>query len=187
MKATSLLEAQHRTVEALFEKLECGQGDRAATLVELARNLAAHMAVEQELFYPAIKHIDVELVDGSYEEHALGELALRRLLSTSPADPTFKARVTALKELILRHVSEEEEELFPQVEEAVGDETLVPLAKRLKARFEEVYETGFDATSKSALRTSADVARETLAKRATKNRPTPVGAPDTHTLSHNRG
>ncbi len=168
MKATSLLEAQHRTVEALFEKLECGQGDRATTLVELARNLVAHMVVEQEIFYPAIKQTDEELVNESYEEHALGELALRRLLSTSPAEPTFKARVSALKELIAHHVSEEEEELFPQVEESVADETLTQLTKQMKARFDEVYETGFDVTPKSTLRTSADVARKALAKQATK-------------------
>lgn len=169
MKATSLLEAQHRTVEALFEKLECGQGDRAATLVELARNLVAHMVVEQEIFYPAVKQIDEELVNESYEEHALGELALRRLLSTSPAEPTFKARVTALKALIEHHVSEEEEELFPQVEEAVGDATSTQLTKLMKARFEEVYELGYEEfTPKSALRTSADVAQKTLAKRAAK-------------------
>jgi hemerythrin superfamily protein len=167
MKATALLEAQHRTVEALFEKLECGQGDRAATLVELARNLVAHMVVEQEIFYPAIKQIDEELVNESYEEHALGELALRRVLATSPVEPTFKARVTALKELIEHHVSEEEEELFPQVEEAIDDATSTRLAKLMKARFGQVYETGIEEVMpKSTLRTSADAAQKTLAKMA---------------------
>lgn len=167
MKATSLLEAQHRTVEALFEKLECGQGDRAATLVELAKNLLAHMVVEQEIFYPAIKHIDEKLVNESYEEHALGELALGRLLATSPAEATFVARVTALKELIEHHVNEEEEELFPQVEEAVGDATLTQLAKLMKARFGQVYETGLeDVMPRSALRTSADAAQKALATEA---------------------
>src|SRR4051812_45354247 len=110
MKATSLLESQHRHVEALFEKLECGQGAPAVTLETLANYLAAHMAIEQEIFYPAVKAVDVQRVDESYEEHALGELALKRLLGTRSDEPAFKARVTALKELTLQHLLEEEEE-----------------------------------------------------------------------------
>jgi hypothetical protein len=47
MKATSLLEKQHRKLEAIFKKLESGRGDAPALLRELADDLAAHMAIEQ--------------------------------------------------------------------------------------------------------------------------------------------
>jgi iron-sulfur cluster repair protein YtfE (RIC family) len=166
MKATSLLESQHRNIEALFEKLECRQGSVAATLETLANHLVAHMAIEQEIFYPAIKALDVERVNESYEEHALGELALKRLLGTNSQEPTFKARFTALKELTLQHLLEEEEELFPQVEEALSEDALLQLGKTMKARFEQVFESGFEAAMpKSVAHTSADVARLALAQR----------------------
>src|SRR5688572_25140478 len=105
MKATSLLETQHRKVEALFKKLEGGRSEREPLLEDLANNLAAHMAIEQEIFYPAIKEVDEELVHESFEEHSLAELALKRLF-VAPDDEAFKARLTALKELIEHHVSE---------------------------------------------------------------------------------
>jgi hemerythrin superfamily protein len=169
MKATSLLESQHRNIEALFEKLECGQGTASATLEVLANHLVAHMAIEQEIFYPAIKALDVDRVNESYEEHALGELALKRLLATNNQDPTFKARVTALKELALQHLLEEEEELFPQVEEALSEDALLQLGRTMRARFEQVFESGFEAaTPKSVAHTSADVARLALAQRGEK-------------------
>ena len=71
MKATALLENQHRKVEALFKKLEGGRSNPATVLTELANSLVAHMAIEQNIFYPAAKEIDDELINESYEEHAL--------------------------------------------------------------------------------------------------------------------
>ena len=118
MNATSLLQAQHRKVEALFKKLEGGRSDPAPLLEELANSLAAHMAIEQDIFYPAIKEADADLINEAFEEHAVAELALKRLLATDPEAEEFQARVTTLKELIEHHVEEEEEELFPKVEKA---------------------------------------------------------------------
>ena len=51
MKATSLLEKQHRKVESLFKKLS-GKSASTELVEELASNLAAHMAIEQDIFYP---------------------------------------------------------------------------------------------------------------------------------------
>ena len=169
MNATSLLEKQHRTVEALFKKLEGGRSDPGPVLEELANSLAAHMAIEQEIFYPAIREVDSDLVNESYEEHSLAEVALKRLLATDPEDEMFPARVTALKELIQHHVEEEEQELFPEVEKALGEDTLASLGKPMKKMFDEVFAAGFEAAvPRGMAKTSADVSHRKLAKRATK-------------------
>jgi len=169
MNATSLLEDQHRVIEALLAQLESFSGHPAAILGALANNLGAHMAIEQDLFYPAIAAVDEELIHESYEEHALVEVALKRLMITDPTEPAFKARVSALKELLAHHVMEEEEQLFPQVEEAISEELLQTLGKAMKARFREALETGCDAvTPKGVTKTSADLAQKALAKRAAK-------------------
>jgi hemerythrin-like domain-containing protein len=166
MKATSLLEDQHRKVEALFEKLESGGAD-GAVLEELANSLAAHMAIEQDIFYPAIKEVDSDLVNESFEEHSIAEVALKRLLATDSDDDSFDARVTALKELIEHHVEEEEEELFPAVEKALSAETLEKLGKVMSRRFEEVVAAGFEsAVPQGFNKTSADVAIDRIAKSA---------------------
>lgn len=166
MNATSLLKTQHRKVEALFKKLESGRSDRQAVLAELANSLAAHMAIEHEFFYPAVKEVDEDLINESFEEHSLAEVALKRLLATDEEDEAFDARVTALKELIEHHVKEEEEELFPKAEKALEDATLANLGKAMKPRFEEVFENGFEATvPKGMSKTSADVDKKKAAKK----------------------
>jgi len=169
MNATSLLEGQHRVIEALIAQLESFSGHPAAILDALANNLGAHMAIEQDLFYPAIRAVDEELINESYEEHALVELALKRLMMSDPREPAFKARVTALKDVLAHHVMEEEEQLFPQVEEAVSEALLNQLGKAMKTRFLQAYETGFAAvTPKGISKTSADIAQKAFAKRAAK-------------------
>jgi hemerythrin-like domain-containing protein len=168
MKATSLLESQHRKVEALFKKLEGGRSDSATVLEELANSLAAHMAIEQEIFYPGVKEVEPDLINESYEEHAVAELALKRLLMTDAEEEAFAARVTTLKELIEHHVEEEENELFPKVEKAMDEEALAELGKTMKARFNEVFEAGFAATvPKGMAKTSADVSKKEAMRRKT--------------------
>ena len=166
MKATELLESQHRKVEALFKKLEAARSEPAPLLEELAGSLAAHMAIEQEIFYPRVKETDADLVNESLEEHSVAELALKRLLATDPEDEAFGARVTALKELIQHHVEEEEQELFPKIEKAIDEDTLASMGKDMKRRFDEVFQEGFAASvPRGMAKTSADVQKKKSAKR----------------------
>ena len=160
MEATQLLSKQHRKVESLFRKLERKNPDAETLLTDLANDLAAHMAIEQEIFYPAVRNVDESLLLESYEEHALAEVALKRLLATDPQDDAFKARVTALKELIQHHVKEEEEELFPQVQKKLDEESLNELGKRMRKRFDEVVEAGFEAAvPRGFAKTSSDLSK----------------------------
>jgi hemerythrin superfamily protein len=166
MNATALLKNQHRKVEALFKKLESGRSDKATVLEELADSLAAHMAIEHEFLYPAAKDVDDEMVNESFEEHSLAEVALKRLIATDFEDEAFDARVTALKELIEHHVEEEEEQLFPKLEKAIDEDTLSSMGKAMKQRFDEVFEQGFAAAvPRGMAKTSADVQKKKSTKR----------------------
>ena len=122
MKATILLEKQHRKVEALFKALETNRSKAQETVEELATNLAAHAAIEEEIFYPAVKKADKEMVLESYEEHQLMAFALRRMVGTEPEDDSFPAKVKALKDVVEHHVREEERRLLPEAAQAFGDE-----------------------------------------------------------------
>jgi hemerythrin-like domain-containing protein len=142
MKATELLKHQHQEVKAIFKALENKEGNARAHLEKLANSLSAHMVIEQELFYPAVFEADEDLVLESYEEHAVARFALKRLLKTSPSDQTFIARVTTLKELIEHHVEEEEDDLFPKAEKALGDSS-AELCQKMKTLFAKTEEIGF--------------------------------------------
>lgn len=140
--ATGLLEQQHAEVKALFAQLEQGVADPRPLLTELAHERAAHMVIEQEIFYPAVLSASPALVREGYEEHAIARFALKRLMSTQPSDPSFAARVTALRELVEHHVGEEEDDLFPVAERALGDGSARVRAE-MKALFEQKRALGF--------------------------------------------
>src|SRR5678816_3157745 len=123
--ATKLLEGQHREVETLFKRLESAEVDEKRALVdELARKLVGHSAIEKEIFYKELLADDEDGIREAYEEHALVEGLLYRIVNTAVTDPTFPAKVTVLQELIEHHVEEEEDELFKKAKADLGDERL---------------------------------------------------------------
>lgn len=156
MKATKLLESQHREVERIFKTIESGKGDPSELLEQLADALVAHMAIEQQLFYPAAQSADADLILEAFEEHAMAEVGLKRLLAADPFDPSFKAKVSVLKEMIQHHVQEEEKELFPKVEKKLGAQ-LEKLGEEMQTMYAEALEEGHEATlTKHAPKTSVD-------------------------------
>lgn len=158
MKATSLLEKQHRKIQSALKRLEAGKSDPGPLLMEIANDIAAHMTIEQEIFYPAVLDLDETLVLESFEEHAIIELALKRLLATGPADPTFRAKAAVFTELLGNHIDVEEHALFPNAEIALGQERLESLGKDMKKSFDVALERGFQAALPKGSRTSADAA-----------------------------
>src|SRR5262249_38067885 len=120
-------------------------------LVEaLADLVTAHTTIEERLFYPTVRRAlpdeqDVDLVLESFEAHAIANVALQRLLSTSIDDEAFRARVAMLKELIFRHIDSEEADLFPEIERALNPETLAALGLQMRVLFDESLGAGHRA------------------------------------------
>jgi hemerythrin-like domain-containing protein len=117
MDATKILEADHRSVEALFAKIEKGKGaDRTPFIEELATSLRGHMELEETVLYPAMKPVTGdEPVEEGFTEHKLARDALDAMLSLAPDEPGFGAALDALKAGIEHHVKEEETEVFPKL------------------------------------------------------------------------
>ena len=165
MKATKLLEAQHREFESIFARLSAPRGEAEPLVRDLANKLAAHLTIEQELFYPAVRDVNETVIFQSYEEHALAELALKRLVATAPDDETFQAKVTALRELLEHHVDEEEHELFPDVEDAFDGLRLEQLGRQMKALYDEIVGGGYQAVVHKGDSTSADIAERRVLRK----------------------
>jgi hypothetical protein len=107
--------------------------------------LAAHMAIEQQLFYPAVRELDPELVDESYEEHAIAELELKRCLDALRRPEGLRIRVQVLRELIEQHMYVEETELFPAVARAMDQQAMDALGDEMVLVFDEMHKRGFGA------------------------------------------
>jgi hemerythrin superfamily protein len=58
MDPTKLLEADHRQVEELFDRIQKADGTERSPLIgELRTALDAHMRLEEEVIYPAMKPV----------------------------------------------------------------------------------------------------------------------------------
>jgi hemerythrin-like domain-containing protein len=149
MSVTSYLMEQHRAIDALFGRLErATDGDQRALLVrQLADQLAAHMVIEEDLFYPAARDAidDAEEIEESVEEHELARVALRRVVdSLAPGGDAFAVRLRVLRQLVEQHVDHEESALFPAVEGAIDGDIKENLLAQLRVLHGNAMEAGFE-------------------------------------------
>jgi hemerythrin superfamily protein len=129
MNAITLLKNDHKTVEDLFKRFE-KLGPRAVkskedVVARIVRELSVHAAIEEMLFYPAIRQAvdDGEIDDmvlESLEEHHIVKWVLSELDGMSAENERFDAKVTVLMENVRHHVEDEENDLFPQVSKLLG-------------------------------------------------------------------
>jgi hypothetical protein len=143
MKATDLLKRQHREVRALFKKVHSADDPRMRRrlMTEIASSLQGHTAIEEEIFYPAVRSLETrkaeEMILEAFEEHHVVKLVLAELPRVNPEDERFEAKMTVLSELVEHHVEEEEKEMF-KLAQKLGKDELDDLGERMEARFEAV-------------------------------------------------
>jgi hypothetical protein len=141
MNAIELLKMQHEQVKTALEKMSEGEIDEDEVRL-LADELVAHMVIEEHVFYPRIRELKKDLVQESFEEHAVARFELARAMVSRGEDR--KTRLTVLKELIEHHVEEEEEEMFPKVEKQISAQELEALGVRMEAMFDKAVEAGIE-------------------------------------------
>jgi hemerythrin superfamily protein len=138
-----LLTSQHREVDELLEKLEQGNGDRAALFIELADKLAAHAAAEEKVFYPSVMTDETsEMLHESVEEHLAVKRVLADLITMKVDDDEFQAKLSVLKEQVSHHAHEEEEgKLFPQLRAAMSPDERAALGNEYLVAFETLMQS----------------------------------------------
>ena len=109
---------------------------------DICLELSVHTAIEEELFYPAIKDtVEEEIYDEAYVEHDGAKVLIAEILAGSPDDDFYDAKVKVLSEMIKHHVKEEEQRggMFAQAKDD-GDVDLVALGSAMQARKNELAE-----------------------------------------------
>lgn len=146
MEATSLLKKDHKAVKKLFKEYE-KTGDRAfekkkAIFGKVRTELEIHSAIEEEIFYPAVKRARSEeakdTVREAVEEHSVVKFLLEQLSNMDPEEEQFDAKFEVLRENVEHHADEEEDEMFPQARKHLSDSQLEELGARMEARKESL-------------------------------------------------
>lgn len=138
MDVFTLLKRDHKEVKQLFEKIENSTSRavklREKTLQQLAQELEMHTSLEEEIVYPRFKEIASlkDTILEAYEEHHVATQLLQEITDMSADEEQWKAKVTVLKEMIEHHVKEEEKELFPKAQKALGKDESEALGKRIE-------------------------------------------------------
>ena len=137
--ALQLLQADHRTVDLLFSRLEAASGDDLADLAgEIVRELSVHAAIEEQVLYPALREAlpdGDQLADHGIEEHQEMKELLASVDGKSPEDADVRQTFTRLKKALSEHVEEEEQKIFLKLRAAVDADRLAKMGSAIeKAR-----------------------------------------------------
>ena len=118
MDALALLKKDHQTVEKLFARFEKKPSKEIAD--RFVRELSVHAAIEEQLFYPAVRQAaraqeleeaEEEVLE-ALEEHHVAKWVLSEIEALDEDDERFEAKCKVLIESVRHHVKEEEGPLF---------------------------------------------------------------------------
>jgi len=159
----AILVHDHRRMEGMLgTTLHAETKDRSRLLGEVADALAAHVALEEEHFYPAVRARRTEdILLESLEEHLSLKRVMSDLLELDTSDPRWEAKMHVLKEQAEHHHKEEEEHLFPKVEKLFDKAQREELGVAMTAAFAALQAEGpreriFEGTDQAAPLTSPD-------------------------------
>jgi hemerythrin superfamily protein len=136
--ALALLKKDHDQVKKLLKDLD-DTTDRAIKTRQdlferLKFSLTVHEQMEEAVLYPALKeHAETkEIVLEAYQEHDVVNTILGELEQTPFDDETWHAKLTVMRENLLHHIQEEEDEMFGQVRRLFDKATLESLGEQMR-------------------------------------------------------
>ena len=150
MNAIELLKADHEVVEELFAEVEGSDASEHPVLfAQIKAELEAHAHIEESIFYPALQEDGdealVDLTSEALREHAQMKVFLGELGAVITDTVKFEPLIVKLIEDVRHHVDEEENEMFPLVQDQFDDETLDNWGAQMQAEKDR-----FQASSESA-------------------------------------
>ena len=137
MNAIELLKKDHKEASALMEQIEVAdKGDRSAKELfnELKQALTLHTQMEEQLLYPALKSFDEtkDWVPEAIDEHQEVDEILTEMSALSPREDAFMDKLTELRDAVEHHVEEEETNIFPKAQKAMGQSRLDEMGRQME-------------------------------------------------------
>jgi hemerythrin superfamily protein len=131
-----IIKTEHQAVEKLFEKLmqtdEKNVTRRQMLLTQIAYSLNKHAIAEENVIYPALRTRDEEAAKRLGNEHFDMKTLISRLqYDLAKDDPLWIERARDLKDLVLTHAREEEDEILSRFHAELGEEENASLTRRM--------------------------------------------------------
>lgn len=141
--AVSLLKADHDRIKELFDQFETARSRPAR--VKIVRTalaeLKVHAALEEEIFYPAVRaKVGKAVMNEADEEHHVAKLLIAELDAMDGSESHFDAKFHVLAENVRHHIEEEEGEMLPKAKGVKLD--FAALAEKMERRKEKLLADG---------------------------------------------
>ena len=135
-----MLVALHERVERQFEAYEAAEGSAAGryqAVAAVAKALATHVAVEDELLYPALQahtgRHDPEIERQLQQDHLL-DLIMVELGGMVPTDRGYDGKFRVLVQVFRQHARDAEELLLPELRRRLSPAEREVLGRRVLER-----------------------------------------------------
>jgi hemerythrin-like domain-containing protein len=160
----------------LFDEFEDAdsRARKEELIAEAVTELKIHAALEEEIFYPAVRsHIGGEMMSEADEEHHVAKVLIAELDAGGADEEHRDAKFKVLAEGVRHHIKEEESEILPKAKEMRLD--FEAMGEKMQARKEKLLQDGVppDAEHAMILRTGgkADSPAAAAAPKRAKARP----------------
>ncbi|WP_292727763.1 hemerythrin domain-containing protein [Methanoculleus sp.] len=131
-----ILKQEHEMVLSQLSELSSkGTSNREQKYNSLKENLIPHMVGEEQAVYPRLMESGMqEMALEAIEEHNAVKTLLSQLDSASTSkEDVWVAKLTVIQENVKHHISEEEEKIFPKMQQKMSSDDL----SNLGSKFEE--------------------------------------------------
>lgn len=134
-----LLERDHRELERLLDQLvqtEGASAKRDELFGEFGRLLEAHSHAEERAFYSVVLAHSATRENTAHgtKEHCDAADALEQLRSADRSHGSWLRKLESLRDDVLHHIREEENELFPMARKVIDESE----AEKIGRRFEQL-------------------------------------------------
>ncbi len=132
MNVLDILKSQHNQIKNLFK--EVGDTMDKNLEAQIVNQLAGHTFGEDSIFYPALsaKAETAGIVEEAKAEHVNMDSLVSKMQAIHTQDAWLEA-VKELKASVLKHIKEEESEMFPLVKANFSEEELESIGSVMQA------------------------------------------------------
>jgi len=130
-----ILKQEHEMVLSQLSELSSkGTSNREQKYNTLKENLIPHMIGEEQAVYPKLMDSGMkEMALESIEEHNAVKTLLSQLDSASTSEEdVWVAKITVIQENVKHHISEEEEKIFPEMQQKMSSDDLSSLGSKFE-------------------------------------------------------
>ena len=100
---------------------------RKQAATQLIQAIHMHSRLEEGVFYPGVRRVDPNLIARFEEDHLAVDDLLATLQGMSMDEARTESLVRELIDVVLSHIRQEEEQLFPELRQAALDLTSIGL------------------------------------------------------------